>query len=401
MRLSPRLLLSVSLVLPLFSPAAEEKPAPPIAFSDIPSPVNRRPVGISVTTAPDGAAWLSWIESDEHANYALKFSTFNLAANQWSSPGSIVRGVPFLAFEWPEYFPTLAVGENGRATAVWFVGHAAHNVERAAFVSQTLDGGKKWDNARPLTREETTSIEFAALVTLADGRVLAAWIDGRDFEKREKRVMQLFARVLGESGPDLLIDPSMPRFSRLSLSAFPDGGALLAYHGLNDDQRITVRTARFKGRAWDESRTLDPDVGRATGPRLASDGGRVAAAWFTAADNAPRVLASFSPDAGTRFLLRLRMDRGKPVGHVDTLILRDGAMLVTWLETDGSLWLRRITPDFTADEPIALAPAGTLSVKTNPRLALLRDYAGGTEPVQLLATFATDTALRTLLVTVP
>ena len=137
------------------------------------------------------------------------------------------------------------------------------------------------------------------------------------------------------------------------------------------------------------------------GPRLATDGGRVAVAWFTAADNDPRVLASYSPDAGARFLLPLRLDGGKPVGHVDTVILRDGALLVTWTETDGSFWLRRITPDFSADEPLSLAPAGTISSKTNPRIALLRDYTGGTAAVQFLATFATERALRTLLVTVP
>ena len=36
------------------------------------------------------------------------------------------------------------------------------------------------------------------------------------------------------------------------------------------------------------------------GPRLAADGPRMGAAWFTAADDEPRVLVSTSPDAGTR-----------------------------------------------------------------------------------------------------
>jgi hypothetical protein len=128
-------------------------------------------------------------------------------------------------------------------------------------------------------------------------------------------------------------------------------------------------------------------------------------AWFTAADNDPRVLASYSPDAGARFLLPLRLDRGKPSGQVGTTILHDGALLVTWLETDGSLWLRRVTPDFSADEPFSLAAGSNGRVKGFPRAALIRDYAGGKSVAQLVVAFTREaagaTALHTLLVNVP
>jgi hypothetical protein len=66
------------------------------------------------------------------------------------------------------------------------------------------------------------------------------------------------------------------------------------------------------------------------------------------------------------------------------------------------VWLRRVTPDFSLTNPVALAPAGATSTKTVPRLALHRDYQGGKSTAQLLAAFATDGApLRTLLITVP
>ena len=115
------------------------------------------------------------------------------------------------------------------------------------------------------------------------------------------------------------------------------------------------------------------------------------------------MLASFSPDAGGRFLIPLRIDRGKPAGRVDTLILHDGAMLVTWVENDGSVWLRRVTPDFSVNEPVALAAAGSTSTKTVPRLALWRDYRGGKMPAQVIAAFAGEGSapLRTLLISIP
>lgn len=390
------------------SHAAEGKSAPAITFEELAPPSPPGSVGVSLVRASSGTVWLSWIEmvGDKES---LRFSTFAPVLKNWSVPSNIKQDARFLSYEWPTPIPAITAGDTGYATAAWFIGGASHNPERSAFVSQTTDAGRTWGSEHPLTAEATTSIESVALATLADGRILAAWLDGRDFHKREKEVLQLFARVLGESGPDVLVDPSVARVrSHLSLTAFPDGGALLAYHGHTDGNLTTVRTARFRGQTWDASKPLDSDVGRATGPRLASDGGRVAVAWFTAANNNPRVLASFSPDAGARFLQPLRIDRGKPAGSVDTLILHDGALLVVWPEGDGSVWLRRVTPDFTTDAPVQLAPPGATIAKAVPRvarvrIALVRDYVGGKTSAQFVAAFSAGDAapLRTLLVTVP
>jgi len=41
---------------------------------------------------------------------------------------------------------------------------------------------------------------------------------------------------------------------------------------------------------------------------------------------------------------------------------------------------RRITPEFTAAEPMSLAPAGATGLKTRPRLTLLRDLGGAEAP---------------------
>ena len=419
--------LSLSLILSLARmTAAEEKPAPTTTFVDLTSPAGPRALGASLTNAPDGTIWLTWVEAsaENHAAAAAKkksgahqhapataptdapsnppntlhFSTFTLSTGTWSPASTIAArsDIPLSSAD----FPQLVLDGRGTATAIWTDGHGG------ALVSYSADRGKTWSPPTPWSLV-SPEVEKFTLTRLADGRVLAAWLDGRAKKTGDpKHPQQLYARILHDPAPDTLVDPSVCDCCQTTLTAFPDGGALLAYRGRTDTEVRDIRTARFRGASWDEPRPLNNDDWRIAacpinGPRLASDGGRVAAAWFTAADNDPRVLASFSPDAGTRFLMPLRLDRGKPVGHVDTLILRDGALLVTWLETDGSLWLRRVAPDFALDEPVALAPAGTVPTKANPRLALVCDFAGGTSSVQLLVTFATESALRTLLVTVP
>ena len=449
----PALLISVSLslLIPLFrtstATAAEEKPTPATTFVDVLSPAGPRALGASLTTAADGTIWLTWVEaaaenlaaaaakkkSGTHPHHpaptaptspaprshatapatppnTLHFSTFAPSTRTWSPARTIVAraDLPLSSAD----FPQLVLDGRGTATAVWTDGRGG------ALVSSSADSGATWSPPAPWAHAGH-GVEKFSFARLADGRVLAAWL-----ENRSSASTQLHARILDSSASlspppsvspspvrsptaDTLVDPSVCDCCPTTLTAFPDGGALLAYRGRTLPEEVRdIRSARFRTTAWDAPRPVNNDDWRiaacpVNGPRLASDGGRVAAAWFTAADNDPRVLASFSPDAGTRFLMPLRLDRGKPVGRVDTLILRDGALLVTWLETDGSLWLRRVSPDFSLDEPIALAPAGTVSTKTNPRLALVRDFAGGNSSAQFLATFATDSALRTLLVTVP
>jgi hypothetical protein len=419
-----RLVFWVSVILAAAAPAAE-KSLPPISSDEIASPAAPGAVGAALFTAPDGVAWLTWVEPGsaaqpqsmaEHHHGAeaattdaapntLRFSTFDAAAKKWRAARTIAvgHGVPTSSAD----FPQLVVDAHGRATVVWADGHGG------AFLSTSSDGAT-WSTPASLTRE-SGEVEKLSLAVLADDRVLAAWLDGRakksgspahDSAKARADAQQLYARVLGDSGPDTLVDPSVCDCCQTALTAFPDGTALIAYRGRTAEEVRDIRVARFRGQRWDEPRPLNNDDWRITacpinGPRLASDGGRVAVAWFTAADNEPRVLASFSPDAGTRFLMPLRVDRGQPAGHADTLILHDGALLVTWTENDGSVWLRRINPDFAANDPVALAPAGTVATRVVPRLALVRDYAGGHEAAEFVAAFATTSGLRTLLVRAP
>jgi hypothetical protein len=398
------------LVLPVILLAlgsARISAAPAIQFEEIVSPAALGAIGASLATAPDGTLWLSWVEPvlpgptgpAAGGARALRFSTLDPVAHKWTAPRTVATG-PSLTAD-PTDFPQLVVTARGEAIALWTDGHGG------ALLSRSADGGARWRAPAAFTRE-SEEVEKFSLAVLADDRVLIAWLDGRG-KKTGGKTQQLYARVLDSPGPDMLVDPSVCDCCPTTLTAFPDGGALLAYRGRTEDEVRDIRTARFRGRKWDEPRPLGADDWHingcpVNGPQIASDGGRVAAAWFTAANNDPRVLASFSPDAGARFLQPLRIDHGKPTGQVDTLILHDGALLVTWLENDGSLWLRRITPDFTADAPIALAPAGPGRVSGFPRMALVRDYACGRTTAQFVTAFVRETSpatLHTLLVTVP
>lgn len=407
MRLALILLLAAGI-------ASAADPTPAIRVEEIAAPVSAEAAGASLTRSPDGVAWLSWLERNGKTT-ALRCATFDGALNRWNTPRTIASGENWFV-NWAD-FPAITVGANGHATAVWFVNNPAtsaaaahdhHDPGYRALISRTVDHGRSWSQPAPLTRE-SDSVEFVSLATLADGRVLAVWLDGRAKKSGAPRAaQQLFSRILGSAAADTRVDASVCDCCQTALTAFPDGTALVAYRGRSEDEIRDVWVARFRGDTWSEPRPLNNDDWKiagctVNGPQLASDGGRVAVSWFTAAENNPRVLTSFSPDAGTRFLMPLKLNHVKPAGRVATQLLHDGAILVTWVDADGAGWLHRVTPDFTPTDPVPLAAAQGGRTKGFPRTVLLRDYTGGKSEAQLLVAFTRETSpmLRTLLVRIP
>lgn len=387
-----------------------------ITVDELPNPAAQSSLAPAITVGTDSRVLLSWVEptvpakaSADHHHGAkstgdtvntLKFAS--LAANEkaWSPAQPIVsdRTVTMSSAD----FPLLGIDGAGTIYALWTDGHGG------ARWTKSTDTGATWSNPSAWTATDHEVEKFALQRTI-DGRILVAWLDGRG-HKTGGKMQQLYARYVDQpERADQLIDPAVCDCCQTSLAAFLDGGVLVAYRGRTEDEIRDIRTARFADTSWQPPRPLNNDGWHITacpinGPRVATDGSRVAAAWYTAADSEPRVLVSYSPDAGNRWVMPLRIDRGRPVGHVDVTLLHDGAILVTWLESDGSLWLRRITPEFAATELVQLAGPGVASVRGVPRMVLRRDYAGQRTTAELLVAFTREAApagVRTLLVTVP
>lgn len=407
-----RVLVAFALFTLTSLPAAE---SPAIAVTTLTAPAHANTLGAGVTAGPDGTLWLTWLEREGDAT-ALRSSTLAPNATAWSTPATIVRGSDLHPSD--ADFPALTAGAGSRATVVWSVRHPApvaagvaptglRGFGYDARFAQTGDGGRTWSPGRPLTRE-SDAVEFAALATLPDGRVLSTWIDGRG-KKQGLAGPQLFARILGSDAPDTLVDPAVCECCHTGLTAFADGTALAVYRGRTEGDVRDIRAARFAGERWAATHPVFHDGWKiagcpVNGPQVTADGGRALAAWFTAANDQPRVLATLSPEAGERFLAPLQIDAGRTAGRVSVALLHDGAMLVTSVDIDGALWLRRVTPDFTLGETVRLTAPEAGRIKGFPRVALRRDFRGGKTPAELIVALVRDTepaVLQTLRVTVP
>jgi hypothetical protein len=90
------------------------------------------------------------------------------------------------------------------------------------------------------------------------------------------------------------------------------------------------------------------------GPAIAARGNQVVVAWFTAANNQPRVRLARSIDAGASFSDAIDIDAtaNNPLGRVDVVLLADGAAVVSWLRPvveagseQAELCLQRVATD--------------------------------------------------------
>ncbi|MCC6414451.1 MAG: copper-binding protein, partial [Opitutaceae bacterium] len=388
-------------------PLAIHSPAPkayPLSITPLTSPASSG-AAPALFHGTGGVVGLGWIEQTADQAASLNYALLNPGNHTWSAAETVATGSDWVVSELN--CPQFALTADGTLTALWYqnnpsTGAHSHGNLHAMFSQKPVGG--TWSQPAPLTRE-SQFIEFAALAPLADGRVLAVWLDGRA-KRRDGGAQQLYGRLLGFDEPDQLIDDSVCDCCPTTLTAFPNGDALIAYRARREAEVRDIHTSVFREGQWTRPRILSADEWSingcpVNGPQLDSQAGQVAAVWFTAADGVAKVLASASPDAGARFLQPRRIDLGHPRGQADVVQLRDGSRIVTWLEggAQPGLWLKRISAQDEIGPPVRLAAEAT----GRPQIALLKDYDAA--PAQLLVVYATEhsgaSKIKTQLVTLP
>ncbi len=96
---------------------------------------------------------------------------------------------------------------------------------------------------------------------LARSGLLAVWLDGRAKHAKHAAsdTQKLYGRIVGSDGPDVLIDDSVCDCCHTTLTAFPDGSALVAYRARRDGEIRDIYTALFREGRWNRPSLLHAD----------------------------------------------------------------------------------------------------------------------------------------------
>ncbi len=351
----------------------------PLSFREIATPAAAGSGEPNLHAASNGEVLLSWIEPAGDGRHALRFARIEDEA--WSAPRTIAEGTDWFV-NWAD-FPSLTRLDDGVLAAHFLAKSAAATYAYDVKITRSDDGGATWSTPVTPHRDGTpTEHGFVSMVPMPEGRLLAAWLDGRNTGgdgHGGHGAMTLRAAVLGPDGAlsdEAELDARICDCCQTSAVRTPHG-VLVAYRDRSEGEIRDIAVVRLHEGRWSAPQPLHADGWEihgcpVNGPATAAEGARVAVAWFTAAGDAPRIHASFSADEGATFGAPVAVDDGRPIGRVDVTWLPDGAALVTWVEaTDegAEIRARRVRPDGARAPSFTIARTSPARASGFPRLA--------------------------------
>jgi hypothetical protein len=320
-----------------------------------------------------------------------------LHGDAWSDPVRLVRS-DSLFVNWAD-FPMVASTAPGVLAAHWLVRGPAGGVDYRIEVALSRDGGASW--SPPWTpHEDDTRTEhgFVSLFATPDGGTGVVWLDGRDYANREDGThdadeghgggdgqMTLRFRSIGLDGmpgEEVLLDARSCDCCQTA-AAVTTAGPIVAYRDRSADEIRDIFVVRWTPDGWTEPVAVHEDGWHiagcpVNGPAMAARGSRVALAWFTGAQDTPRVKLAFSTDEGVSFTAPIQVDDGHPEGRVDVVLDAEGSAWVSWLERTGQgadVRVRRVWPDGTVSPAAVVAASSESRASGFPRM--VEDPAGG------------------------
>ena len=362
------------------------------ALRSIPSPAAFNSGEPNLFAATGGRVILSWVEADGQSGHALRFSEWQ--GEGWGEPGTIARGNDWFV-NWAD-FPSVIASDEKRMAAHWLVKSSEETFAYHVNISQSVDGGVTWSEPLIPHRDGTpTEHGFVSLLPYERERVLAVWLDGRNYAAgSEAPAMTLRAAFIDRSGElseEVVLDEKTCDCCQTS-AARTGRGIIVAYRDRTGAEVRDISVVHYESGKWSSSQVLFADGWQingcpVNGPAVAAMEDRVAIAWFTAAQQQPRIQVAFSRDGGVTFETPVRVDDGNPIGRVDAVLLADGSAVISWVEavSDGAeIRLRRVTSSGEKDSSWVLAPTSPARASGFPQMAGSEDriYLAWTDPQQ-------------------
>ncbi len=362
---------------------------PPLQIMPAESPAGIDSREPELTATTDGRIILSWVEKVGSKRYALRFAT--LDADKWSKATTVAAGENWFV-NWAD-FPSVIALTDGSLAAHWLVKSGAGTYAYDVNIARSNDGGKTWGKPIiPHTDSTQTEHGFVSLLPLPDGRVGAVWLDGRNLKDVKDEgdehaplpvSMTLRYAAIDSEGrlsDEAELDERVCECCQTS-AALTEQGIVAVYRDRSEKEVRDISYLSNQNGNWTRPQPVYVDNWEingcpVNGPSIAADNRRVVVAWYTGANDSPRVKAAFSNDAGATFGPAIDVDDGETLGRVDVLLLPDGSALACWLSgtvEGGSIKVRRVKADGLLDAPAVIAKTDISRSSGFPRMARLGD----------------------------
>ena len=302
----------------------------------LPSPAAENSSLSRVVSDESGNLYLSWVTQAE-GSAGLYYST--LKETRWKKPQLVRRGEDWF-INWAD-FPVLSVSAENKA---------AHWLRMSAEGTYDYDIDARFYDARTDSWSDTitphkdgVSAEhgFVSMLPVGNGNTLMSWLDGRN-TKTEAGYGEMTLRAgifsaRGETLSEWELDARVCDCCQTS-AAMSAAGPIIVYRDRSAEEIRDIYVTRYVNGDWTPPVAIHDDQWEiagcpVNGPSVAAQGNFVAVGWFTAKDDSPKVQLALSTDSGEHFSAPILVSGPDTIGRIDTAILANGQVAVSWLDT--------------------------------------------------------------------
>jgi BNR repeat-like domain len=335
------------------------------------SPAPAASIQANWATAADGRAILSWVAPGAAGSSNLQYAIRR--GSQWSDVKTIASNRHF--FRHPAELPELVSLNDGTLIAHWVENGNGDSDAEYIFVSTSHDGAH-W-TAPSMAHRDKSAVEHGLASIVASGPAEASilWLQALHGEDGPVSLMRTVVGADGKEIREEEIDKDVCSCCPTSVVRTAKG-LLVAYRGHTPQDVRDIAVRRLEGAKWSPLKIVNADNWRINACPInaavaAAKDDRVAVAWYTAADNSPRVELAFSTDAGATFAKPVKVSTSRASGYASTLLASDGGALVSWVE-DGAkgsrVMARKVSASGAAGPAIEVAQGSKQSLGY-PRLS--------------------------------
>lgn len=365
-------LLAVCAVLLATSCSTPEKPLSSTAALISPAGPNSAEPHLE-RLGTDGAL-LSWLEVKDGGATLL---VSELEDKAWQPPRVVATGTNWFV-NWAD-FPSVTPISESYWAAHWLVKSHDSPYAYDVAIATSKDAGKTWSvSTAPHSDNTKTEHGFVSLFPHR-GQLGAIWLDGRnmaegghgnDHDHHGSGDMTLRGAIIDDqlqNTADFLVDEMVCECCQTDAVSTATG-AVAVYRNRTADEIRDIFVTRFDGTSWSEGQPVSNDGWQiagcpVNGPAIAALDNRVAVAWFSAADNQPKVRFAQSDDGGETFSEAVDIDSIKPIGRVDITAVNHSTMVVSWVRQaageTGEVVLLSVIDGAKSGEPIVVTEIST------------------------------------------
>ncbi len=285
---------------------------------------------------------LSWVETKGDSLATLYMS--ELVNDTWQQPETIIAGTDWFV-NWADY-PMVAENKGN----YW-----SHILKKSTDGTYSYDvkmniktaEATVWETNLELHTDGTpTEHGFVSVLPYKDV-FFVTWLDGRNTEENEageRGAMTLRAAEVTTDGRVIIeheLDVSTCDCCQTT-AAITSNGPVVLYRDRSEEEIRDISIVRQVNGKWTTPKTVHADGWQikgcpVNGPRVAAQGNKLVAAWFTGAQNKARVQVAFSDDGGERFQAPIVISEENAIGRVDVVWVDTQSAVVSWMESKGKV----------------------------------------------------------------